>query len=143
MLVLQVLFSVVAGLIALQLIYPFLGNLAAWCCGKTRLPEAKAAVTADFACIITAYKNAEIARPLIDSLLRQNYKKFQVYLVADECPPFEPVADARVTLIQPPQPLRLKAKSIIAATENFLRPADRLNTQRSPCSLVSPATSPR
>lgn len=119
---LKVLFSIAAGLIVLQLIYPFLGNVVALFSGKERLPVRDAAVIADFACIITAYKNAEIARPLIDSLLGQNYPNFHIYLVADECPPFEAPNNPRLTVIQPPQPLRLKAKSIIAAMASYRRP---------------------
>jgi cellulose synthase/poly-beta-1,6-N-acetylglucosamine synthase-like glycosyltransferase len=122
MLLFKILFSITASLIVLQLIYPFLGNLVARCCAKAYLPEKEPAIPVDFACIITAYKNADIARPLIDSLLKQNYPDFHIYLVADECPPFDPLKEPRLTVIQPPQALRLKAKSIILATENFLRP---------------------
>ena len=119
---------------ALQLVYPFLTVLVAQVFGKEDLPsflslkDEKANKSElkefDFGCIITAYRNAEIARPLIESLLKQNYPNFHVYLVADECPPFEAEAHHNVTILQPDPPLRLKAKSIIHAMETYVRPHD-------------------
>jgi cellulose synthase/poly-beta-1,6-N-acetylglucosamine synthase-like glycosyltransferase len=112
---------------ALQLVYPFLSVMAARVFGKEDLPKADKNAPAlkqfDFGCIITAYKNAEIARPLIASLLKQPYHHLHIYLVADECPQFiEEVPEARLTVLQPDPPLRLKAKSIIHAMEQYVRP---------------------
>ena len=97
--------------------------------------EAIEGIQRDFACIITAYKNADIAVPLVDSLLAQNYgreekDKCLIYLVADECDISDLPAktqhwdENRVTVLRPEIPLRLKAKSIIHAMENFKRAHD-------------------
>ncbi|MEZ4885678.1 MAG: glycosyltransferase [Chitinophagales bacterium] len=92
--------------------------------------EAIEAIERDFACIITAYKNADIAVPLVESLLKQNYgevngNKHSIYLVADECDISRVSIVAqnwdkeKVMVLKPEEPLRLKAKSIIYAMEHF------------------------
>ncbi len=97
--------------------------------------EAIEQIQQDFACIITAYKNVEIAIPLVDSLLSQNYQqseedKYMIYLVADECDTSNLLAktqhwsEDRVMVLRPETPLRLKAKSIIYAMEHFKRKHD-------------------
>ncbi len=76
----------------------------------------------DFGNIITAYKNAEIAKPLIQSLLRQTHDNHIIYLVADNCD-IEgwDVFDDRLVVLNPQPPMNLKVKSIIHAVENFKR----------------------
>lgn len=79
----------------------------------------------DYAHIITAYKNAEIAKPLVVSLLKQGYQQAHIYLVADECDISGwDLRHEKLTVLRPDPPLRLKAKSIIHAIENFVRPHD-------------------
>ena len=76
----------------------------------------------NYACIITAYRNAAIAEPLVASLLRQTYPNLVVYLVADECPEVGfGISDERFVLLRPELPLRLKVKSIIHALAQFKR----------------------
>ena len=77
----------------------------------------------DYGCIITAYRNAEISKPLIASLLKkQNYENFHIYLVADNCDiPDWDVTDPKLMVLNPKPALNLKAKSIIHAIENFVR----------------------
>jgi len=79
----------------------------------------------DFGCIITAYRNAAIAKPLIESLLRQSHTRFHVYLVADanETEDFE-LQHEQLTVFYPKPALNLKAKSIIFASERFQRKHD-------------------
>jgi cellulose synthase/poly-beta-1,6-N-acetylglucosamine synthase-like glycosyltransferase len=62
----------------------------------------------------------------VQSLLRQRYPHFYIYLVADECPAdFDPgIQDAKLTVFQPDPPLRLKVKSIIYAMERLVRSHD-------------------
>ncbi len=73
-----------------------------------------------YACIITAYRNAAIALPLVESLLQQTHQNLTIYLVADECPDFNfNISDKRFVLLRPSEPLRLKAKSLLHAIENF------------------------
>ncbi len=79
----------------------------------------------DFGCIITAYKNADITKPLIQSLLKQNYKNFEIYLVADDCDVTGwDLEDKRLTVLNPQPALKLKAKSLIHAIENYKRKHD-------------------
>ncbi|MEM6964410.1 MAG: glycosyltransferase, partial [Bacteroidota bacterium] len=79
----------------------------------------------DYGCIITAYKNAEIAKPLVASLLNQPYPNFHIYLVADECDISDlNLSDKKLTILNPTPPLRLKAKSIIHAMNSYVRKHD-------------------
>jgi len=79
----------------------------------------------DFACIITAYKNSEITKPLVESLLKQQYSNFHIYVVADACEPVDyGIKSDRLTVLFPELPLNLKAKSIIHGVEHFVRTPD-------------------
>ncbi len=117
------LFSVLAALSIMQLVYPFVTTLLAQVFGREKLVQPTTPVAHDFGCIITAYRNAAIARPLVESLLQQTHPNLHIYLVADECPAgFDlGLRNERVTVLQPEPPLRLKAKSIIHAIEHFRR----------------------
>lgn len=79
----------------------------------------------DFACIITAYKNIQIALPLVDSLLKQSYSNHLIYLVADGCDTSNiNFSNSKVILLKPALQLSSKVKSIIHAIENFRRNHD-------------------
>lgn len=107
------------------LVLPFLTTLATALRGKEQTVAIGPHKKFDFGVIITAYRNAEITRPLIESLLRQTHKKFTVYLVADNCPDVEfAFDDPRVVILEPRPALNLKAKSLIHAMESFVRPHD-------------------
>lgn len=80
---------------------------------------------ADFACIITAHKNFDICLPLIQSLLQQQYDKFHIYIVADDCVNLEQFTpNERVHLIVPQTPLASKVRSLKAASQQFIRKHD-------------------
>jgi cellulose synthase/poly-beta-1,6-N-acetylglucosamine synthase-like glycosyltransferase len=67
----------------------------------------------DFACIITVYKEVDIAWPLVRSLLAQNYPHFHIYLVADNVSTMDiPIEDHRLTVLQTPAPLHSKVASV-------------------------------
>ena len=121
-------FKVLCLVFILQLVYPFFTVLLAQLFRKTprrKLDTNPAIPAKHFACIITAYRNANIAQPLVDSLLRQSYPNLSIYLVADECPAFDfGVSDPRFRALIPVNPLRLKAKSILYAIENFQQNPD-------------------
>ena len=75
--------------------------------------SARGDMRSDFACIITVYKEVDIAWPLVKSLLAQNYPHFHIYLVADYAPVIDaPVADSRLTILQTPAPLHSKVASV-------------------------------
>ena len=116
---------VLAVICCFFLLLPFLTTLITAMRGKEQTVAKGPHQTFDFAVIITAYRNAVITRPLIESLLRQTHERFMVYLVADNCPPVDfTFADPRVVILQPDPALNLKAKSLIYAMENFRRPHD-------------------
>lgn len=123
------LFALVAALLAAQLVYPLLMTLAGQLFGRERLSSPPLPSTHHrppsnhYACIITAYRNATIARPLVESLLRQTYSHLTIYLVADECADADfSFDDERFVLLRPEAPLRLKAKSIRYAMDRFAQP---------------------
>ena len=80
-----------------------------------------------FACIITAYREFEIALPQIDSLLKQNYQNYHIYLVADNCirPSEIPVND-KLTVLFPALPLNGKVLSIKHAIDRFVSNHDTI-----------------
>ncbi len=107
------------------LVLPFLTTLATALRGRERTESTGPHRTFDFGVVITAYRNAEITRSLIESLLRQTHGRFKVYLVADNCPEVTfSFADPRVAILEPRPALNLKAKSLIHAMEAFERDHD-------------------
>ncbi|MBY0425268.1 MAG: glycosyltransferase family 2 protein, partial [Cytophagales bacterium] len=75
-----------------------------------------------FASIITAYKDVEIAGPLIESLENQNYANQHIFLVADRCDKNATeklVNGHNVTLIRPEIPFNSKVKSIRSVIEKL------------------------
>jgi len=108
------------------LVLPFLTTLATALRGKEKTVALGPHKKFDFGVIITAYRNANITQPLIESLLRQTHKNFIVYLVADNCESvdFNYSGNERVVILQPSPALNLKAKSLIHAMESFKRAHD-------------------
>ena len=80
-----------------------------------------------FAAIVTAHRNLDLVPPLVDSLLKQTYRNFKVYVVADACEEktieFE---DPNVIVLYPETPLNAKIKSIDYAMNNFVEQHDAL-----------------
>lgn len=120
----QTIFLIISGIILFFLVFPFITVLFAQVFKEQIDPE-KVTKEYDFACIITAYKNVAITEHLVQSLLNQSYQNFHIYLIGDECNPADfSMKGDRLTVFFPNPSLRLKAKSIIHATENFVRPHD-------------------
>ncbi len=121
-------FYIISGVLTFFLVLPFLTVVAGQFAKRnTRpsIPKNKTLVNHDFANIITAYKNADIAKPLVASLIRQNHKNHHIYLVADGANLYNwDIYHSKVTVLRPDEALNLKVKSIIHATENFVRPHD-------------------
>ena len=114
----------VSSLVCFFLVFPFLEVLCSFI-AKERVGEPHNFKEFDFACIITAYKNVDITKPLVTSLLHQNHTNFHIYLVADHCDVKEyGFSDHALTILKPEPALNLKAKSIIYAVERFIRPHD-------------------
>ena len=119
-------FIALTMLVIIQLIYPVVTIALAQLFGKESLEnDQNPEKSHHFACIITAYKNAAIALPLVESLLRQSYKEFTIYLVADECEDLDyDFTDPRFVLLRPENPLRLKVRSIRFAVDHFIKQPD-------------------
>ena len=82
----MLLFYIISGVLTFFLVLPFLTVVAGQFAKrntKPSIPKNKTLVNYDFANIITAYKNADIAKPLVASLIRQGHKNHHIYLVAD------------------------------------------------------------
>lgn len=74
-----------------------------------------------FAVIVTAHKNLQLVPPLVDSVLRQTYGHFKVYVVADNCEQTDIGYNnhAQVKVLAPEKPLNAKIRSIDHAINNF------------------------
>lgn len=112
------------GWLFAQLLYPAVAVILAQWRKKRSLHGIKTRPVC-FACIITAYRNIDIARPLVDSLLKQTHRDHRIYLVADECPEFDfGISDERFISLVPEYPLQLKVKSIQYAMDRLAEPPD-------------------
>ena len=118
----------VSVLLAFYLLFPFVTVFLALFSRekiKTKEQLGKDYKEYDYGCIITAYKNAEISKPLIASLLKQPFPNFHIYLVADDCDISDfKLTDKKLMVLNPQPPLKLKAKSIIHAMDNYVRKHD-------------------
>ncbi|GIV31677.1 MAG: hypothetical protein KatS3mg029_1028 [Saprospiraceae bacterium] len=117
--------AIVSCIWAFFLLLPFLLTLA----GRfrpERLPRQTVAGQApDFACIITAWRNETIAEALVESLLRQTWPHFHIYLVNDACSQSNwTIQHERLSVFYPDPALDLKIRSIDYAVQRFVRPHD-------------------
>lgn len=81
----------------------------------------------DFAAIVTAHQDIRFIPPLVDSLLKQKYGRFHVYVVADACDITDlHFDDKTVSLLKPEKDFHAKIKSIQFAVSHFVREHDAL-----------------
>src|SRR5688500_9857426 len=67
----------------------------------------------EFGIIITAHQETRFILPLVDSILKQTYPNFQVYVVADDCDVSDlNFPDKRITILRPEPSLNAKIRSI-------------------------------
>jgi len=112
---------IISGLILFFLVFPFLTVFFSRF-AKENIPTPEKEKEHDFGCIITAYRNAEITKPLVHSLINQNYSNYHIYLVADNCDVSDyNIQGEKFTLLRPEPALNLKAKSIIHGMEKYVR----------------------
>ncbi len=117
-------YLVLSAILAFFLILPTL-NVFFSLFTNEKLKSPKQPRDFDYANIITAYKNADIAKGLVKSLLKQRHTNHHIYLVADGCDLTNwNIQHEKLTVLRPDEPLNLKAKSIIHGIENFVRPHD-------------------
>lgn len=115
----MIVFEIIAWLCCFYLVFPFLSGFFAVLGRKESLEEKP--FYADFACIITVYKEKDIAWPLVRALLKQEHPNFRIYLVADGIEEaFEAkVLDERLSIFQPRSFLNSKVASIAMALEKM------------------------
>ena len=76
----------------------------------------------DIAAVVTAYKETDVLIPLTDSLIKQNYKNYLIYIVADECDISAlNFSNDKVIILKPDNKIGSKVKSLFYAIENFNR----------------------
>lgn len=79
----------------------------------------------EFGIIITAHQETKFIFPLVDSILKQTYPNFCVYVVADDCDISDlNFPDKRIKILRPEPPLNAKIKSIHYAIDQFSRKHD-------------------
>lgn len=119
---LQIIYIILSTGLFFFLILPFLNVLFSFF-KKEKTPSHNTKKDHDFGVIITAYKNVEIAKGLVQSLLNQTYGSFRIYLIADHCDVKNwDIKHQKLDVLRPQEPLNLKAKSIIHGIENFKHP---------------------
>ncbi len=117
----------IASILAFFLVLPFLTTVAGLFTkdNLANLLRGRTIKEYDYANIITAYRNAEIAKPLVQSLINQTHTNHHVYLVADNADVSNwDINHEKLTVLHPEPALNLKVKSIIFATERFVRTHD-------------------
>ena len=102
-------------------------------------PYSPAVKKYNFGIIVTAHRETAFLPPIIDSLLRQTYPFFNVYVVADDCDISElQFDDPRIQVLRPPTALNTNTKSIDYAIRHF-KDTDEVIVIFDPDNLVHPS----
>ncbi|HSI74552.1 MAG TPA: glycosyltransferase [Lunatimonas sp.] len=116
----MVILEILAAACCFYLIFPFATGALASLLPSPVKPIPIVGSTSDFACVITVYKDLDIAWPLVKSLLSQRYSHFHIYLVADSVlAPHIKHQDPKFTLLLPTSPLNSKVASLNHALEKM------------------------
>lgn len=125
--VLLILLCILQAYVLLNLIFPcFLWIIQFF---KTKESDncPTAGSEADYAVIVTAYKQTDLIPDVVASILKLNYHNYLIYVVADNCDisnlNFE---DERVIVLRPAEVLSSNVKSHFHAIHNFERNHERL-----------------
>lgn len=82
----------------------------------------------DFAAVVTAHGQSTFIEPIVDSLKKQYYTNFMVYVVADKIDEdLSYLATPYIKILKPSEPLNSKPKSIQFAIDNFVRKHDAIS----------------
>lgn len=132
---------IIQGVVGVNLLMPMILYLANCLTRMTRREYAVAdpgGEAFDYAVIVTAYEETALLPSVVSSLLRLNYNRYIIYVVADNCDisglAFD---DERVIVLRPPTVLASNVKSHFYAIENFIRPHDKLTIIDSDNEVVS------
>lgn len=131
--VLKIIFLIIQLLLALYVLVPFVSLLIYFICNlfKIKDPYQRKQFITDknfeFGIIITAHQETKFIFPLVDSILKQSYQNFKVYVVADDCDTSTlQFADSRIKVLKPEVALHSKIKSIRYGLSNFSNNHDAL-----------------
>lgn len=137
--VLLILFYILETYIVINLIFPvFLWGIQLI---KRNFPvnDIEADIEADYAIIVTAYKQIDLIPDVVSSILELEYNNYNIYVVADNCDisnlNFE---NDKVIVLRPEEILSSNVKSHLYAIQHFTRPHERLTIIDSD-NLVHPA----
>lgn len=111
--------------ISLLLSTPFILHCLQIFTRKNKIPNT-VAKESDIACVITAYRNIEMALLAADSLLKQDYENHHVYIVADDCDlnDTEIPSHPKLSVLVPQTKLGSKVRSMKFAAERFVKNHD-------------------
>jgi Glycosyltransferases, probably involved in cell wall biogenesis len=130
---LYVLFVIVEIIVAIYILVPFwslCSYLLIRLLGIKRPYDRKPFITDknfDYGIIITAHQEVEFVFPLVDSILKQTYPHFYIYVVADDCDTSKLVfGDPRVIILKPEPALNAKTRSIHYGIQHFQKKHDAI-----------------
>lgn len=124
--ILTIIVYAISGYFVFYLLYPFIQIFFYYLKKPNKYKEPLEET--DIGCIVTAYKEVDIVLPLVDSLLRQNYQNYLIYVVADNCDTSNlNFASEKVIVLKPPGVISSKFKSIYFAINKFRRPHKALS----------------
>jgi cellulose synthase/poly-beta-1,6-N-acetylglucosamine synthase-like glycosyltransferase len=129
--ILWILFLIVQAIVVLYVLVPFVSLLSYFVIRLFRFKtpyDRKPFLTDknfEFGFIVTAHQEVQFILPIVDSILKQTYRNFHVYVVADDCDLTSlHFTDTRVTILKPEPALHAKIKSIRYALAHFNRKHD-------------------
>ena len=131
--ILYILFLIIQLIFAVYLLIPFLFVASHFVLKLFKMKdpyEKKDFITDkefDFGVIITAHQETRFIFPLVDSILKQTFGNFHVYIVADDCDVTSlQFTDHRIIVLKPEPSLHTKIKSIQYALSNLCRKHDSI-----------------
>ncbi len=115
-------------LIGYNLVLPLILYIIYLVAGKTVLQKNTSVNNnADYAIIVTAYEQVDTIPAVVSSILKLNYSKYLVYIVADKCDISTlNFTDERVIILRPEETLASNTRSHFYAINHFVRPHERL-----------------
>ncbi len=101
-------------------------------------PESLPVKQFQFGIVITAHQETLFIPPIVDSLLKQSYPHFNVYVIADDCDISNlHYEDPRIHILKPPEAFNTNSKSIAFGVNHF-RDSDEILVIFDPDNLVHP-----
>lgn len=126
MILLEVFWLLVQFLIWFNLVFPVLLLILYSLRGKQKLARGTGELP-DYAIIVTAYEYTQQLPAVVSSLLKLDYERYHIYVVADKCDISNLRFPAgRVLLLRPEQVLGSNTRSHFYAIRNFIRPHSHL-----------------